>query len=108
MLRCTPLSFTPSLPVTLRLRKLVEPILDPGGQGFVDLSYTPDGALLPESSRVWQFGLALVQADAVGKTGEGDACRQIVYYGFYSALPYRVHREAGLLFLESSHVSWRW
>ncbi|GIM08711.1 hypothetical protein Vretimale_12708 [Volvox reticuliferus] len=52
-----------------RLRKLLEPVLDPGGQGFVDLSYTPDGALLPETSRVWQFGLSLVQADGVAKTG---------------------------------------
>ncbi|GIL65402.1 hypothetical protein Vafri_19136 [Volvox africanus] len=52
-----------------RLRKLLDPVLDPGGQGFVDLSYTPDGALLPETSRVWQFGLSLVQADGVGKTG---------------------------------------
>ena len=56
-----------------RLGKLVEPIVEPGNQGFVDLSYTPDGALQPEQSRVWQFGLSLVQADGVGKTGAG-AC----------------------------------
>ncbi|EFJ44587.1 hypothetical protein VOLCADRAFT_95212 [Volvox carteri f. nagariensis] len=52
-----------------RLRKLLDPVLDPGGQGFVDFNYRPDGALLPENSRVWQFGLSLVQADGVGKTG---------------------------------------
>ena len=44
--------------------------MDPGGQGFVDLSYSPDGALQPEMNRVWQFGLSLVQADGVGKSGE--------------------------------------
>lgn len=52
-----------------RLRTLLTPILEPGSQGFVDLSYGADGGLQPETGRVWQFGLSLVQADAVGKTG---------------------------------------
>lgn len=58
------------LPPSPRLRTLLTPILEPGSQGFVDLSYGADGGLQPETGRVWQFGLSLVQADAVGKTGE--------------------------------------
>jgi hypothetical protein len=38
-------------------------------QGFVDLAYTPDGALVEENARVWQFSLALVKAEGVGPTG---------------------------------------
>jgi hypothetical protein len=40
-------------------------------QGFVDLAYTPDGALVEENARVWQFSLALVRAEGVGPTGQG-------------------------------------
>ncbi|KAG2422970.1 hypothetical protein HXX76_015641 [Chlamydomonas incerta] len=52
-----------------RLVKLLEPTIEPGSQGFVDLAYNGQGALQPETSRVWSFGLSLVQADGVGKTG---------------------------------------
>ena len=54
-----------------RMPDLVTPVLEPGGQAFVDLSYGIDGSLQPESSRVWQFGLSLVQATGVGQTGGG-------------------------------------
>ncbi|KAG2426707.1 hypothetical protein HYH02_014747 [Chlamydomonas schloesseri] len=52
-----------------RLVKLLEPTMEPGSQGFVDLAYNAQGALQPETGRVWSFGLGLVQADGVGKTG---------------------------------------
>ena len=55
--------------VTCRLVKLVQPMVEPGSQGFVDLQYNADGALAPETSRVWQFALTLVSADSLGKTG---------------------------------------
>lgn len=46
----------------------------------MDLAYNAQGALQPEASRVWSFGLSLVQADGVGKSGTaqrdggGGAC----------------------------------
>lgn len=62
-----------SLPLLHRLKKLIEPVIEPGSQGFVDLSYLPDGSLAPERDRVWQFALSLVQVDGLGKTGEAGA-----------------------------------
>lgn len=53
-----------------RLVKLVQPMVEPGSQGFVDLAYTPEGALAPETSRVWQFALTLVSVEGLGKTGQ--------------------------------------
>lgn len=52
-----------------RLQDLVRPVMEPGQQGFVDLSYAPDGALLEDGGRVWQFGLTMVKAEGVGPTG---------------------------------------
>lgn len=53
-----------------RLQDLIQPMMEPGGQGFVDLKFGPDGALVPESARVWQFAFTLVSAEGVGPTGE--------------------------------------
>lgn len=44
-----------------RLQDLVKPTVEPGSQGFVDMAFTADGSLLPESSRVWQFALRPVK-----------------------------------------------
>jgi hypothetical protein len=52
-----------------RLCDIARPALEPGQQGFLDLAYTADGALIEDAARVWQFGLALVKAEGVGKTG---------------------------------------
>lgn len=52
-----------------RLQDLIKPALEPGHQGLLDLQYTASGALVQEESRVWQFGLKLMRADSVGKTG---------------------------------------
>ncbi|KAG1657045.1 hypothetical protein FOA52_009240 [Chlamydomonas sp. UWO 241] len=52
-----------------RLEDLVKPTMEPGSQGFVDMAFTADGSLLPESSRVWQFSLRPVKAEGVGPTG---------------------------------------
>ncbi len=57
-------------PPPRRLQDLVQPTLEPGQQAFVDLAFTPDGALLEESARVWQCGLTLVRAEGIGPTGE--------------------------------------
>jgi hypothetical protein len=52
-----------------RLQDLVQPVLEPGGQGFVDFAFTPDGALQPEVTRVWQF------AFSIGKVGHWCECK---------------------------------
>lgn len=46
------------------------PTLDPGSQAFVDLGFTTEGALLPETSRVWQFSFTPLKVEGVGPTGE--------------------------------------
>ncbi|KXZ43546.1 hypothetical protein GPECTOR_87g408 [Gonium pectorale] len=78
-----------------RLRKLLDPVLEPGGQGFVDLSYTPDGALLPETTRVWQFGMSLVRADSVGKTGLQHARQPCLYIARMALFDRRANRFLG-------------
>ena len=60
----------PLPPSECRLQDLVVPTLEPGSQGFVDLGFTTDGALLPETSRVWQFSFTPIKAENVGPTGE--------------------------------------
>jgi hypothetical protein len=57
-------------PLTRRLQDLVVPTLDPGSQAFVDLGFTTEGALLPETSRVWQFSFTPLKVEGVGPTGE--------------------------------------
>ncbi|KAF5843394.1 hypothetical protein DUNSADRAFT_16893 [Dunaliella salina] len=52
-----------------RLCDIVQPVLEPGHQGFLDLAYTADGVLIEDSAPVWQFGMQLVKAEGVGKTG---------------------------------------
>lgn len=52
-----------------RLQDLVNPTTETGSQGFVDLGFTPDGALLPETMRVWQFSLTPLKVEGVGPTG---------------------------------------
>ena len=47
--------------IPYRLQDLVTPTLEPGSQSFVDLNFTTDGALMPESSRIWQFSLTPVK-----------------------------------------------
>ncbi|GFR45431.1 hypothetical protein Agub_g6810, partial [Astrephomene gubernaculifera] len=89
-----------------RLRKLLEPVLEPGGQGFVDLSYSPEGALQPESARVWQFGLTLVQADGVGKTGLQRVRQPCLYIARVALFDRRANRFLGnVLGLRPSGVS---
>lgn len=53
-----------------RLQELVVPTLDPGSQAFVDLGFTSDGVLLPETSRVWQFSFTPLKVEGAGPTGE--------------------------------------
>ena len=48
------------------------PTLEPGSQGFVDLGFTTDGALLPETSRIWQFSFTPIKVEGVGPTGESE------------------------------------
>ncbi len=52
-----------------RLCDILQPSLEPGQQGFLDLAFTADGALIEDAAHVWQFGLSLVRAEGVGKTG---------------------------------------
>lgn len=47
----------------------MRPALEPGQQGFLDLAYTADGMIIEDAARVWQFGLTLLKAEGVGKTG---------------------------------------
>lgn len=47
----------------------MNPTTETGSQGFVDLGFTPDGALLPETMRVWQFSLTPLKVEGVGPTG---------------------------------------
>ncbi|KAL6749692.1 hypothetical protein V8C86DRAFT_2838028 [Haematococcus lacustris] len=51
------------------LQSLLKPLLEPGQQGFIDLGYSPQGALQEELGRVWQCCLTLLRAEGVGPTG---------------------------------------
>ncbi|GFH08805.1 uncharacterized protein HaLaN_03832, partial [Haematococcus lacustris] len=45
------------------LQSLLKPLLEPGQQGFIDLGYSPQGALQEELGRVWQCCLTLLRAE---------------------------------------------
>eukprot|EP00798_Chlamydomonas_sp_ICE-L_P001351 gene1351-32713_t len=51
-----------------RLQDLAQPVMDPGNQSFVDLTYSADGALKPET-RCSMFSFAPVKVEGVGPTG---------------------------------------
>lgn len=52
-----------------RLSDIVRPALEPGQQAFLDLAYTDDGAVIDGADHVWEYGITLIKAEGVGKTG---------------------------------------